>query len=171
MRFNALLAACLLFTAPALCRAAEPPAHAAFEQLKTLVGHWRATESGRDTLVEFKLMAGGSALVEIWTMSPTRQSMTVYTMDGTHLLATHYCPQGNAPRLAFTETDSTGAHHFLFMDGANLQNPEASHAHAFWVRSEPDGRLTREETYVANGTEYDPERDKASTVVFERLWR
>lgn len=171
MRFNNLLAACLLFTAPALCRAAEPPAHAAFEQLKTLVGHWRATESGDETLVEIKLMAGGSTLVETWTMSPTRQSMTVYTMDGTRLLATHYCPQGNAPRLAFAETDSTGAHHFIFLDGANLQEPTASHEHAFWIRHAPDGKLTRNETYIANGAEYDPKQDTGSTQGFARISR
>ena len=169
MRCNTRLAVCLFLSIPALCQAAESPAQAAFEQLKTLVGQWRATESGRETLVEITQIAGGSTLVETWTMSPTRQSMTVYTMDGTRLLATHYCPQGNAPRLVFTETDGAGAHHFLFLDGANLQDPAGSHEHAFWIRHAPDGKLTRNETYIANGAEYDRDHDTGSTQVFMRI--
>ena len=43
----------------------------------------------RFSSIEIWLVANESALVETWTMSPTRQSMTVYTLDGDRLLATH----------------------------------------------------------------------------------
>lgn len=170
MRFATLLVAVLLST-PSSGLASDPSPHQAFEQLKGLVGSWKSTRGERSTSVEIKLMANGSALVETWTMSPTRQSMTVYAMDGDRLLATHYCPQGNAPRLVFTGTDETGAHHFTFLDGTNLQDPRASHEHAFLIRADPEGTVTRTETYIANGAEYDAERDKGDTETFVRARR
>lgn len=150
------------------CRAKLSPAKVAFEQLKTLLGTWRSTDPKSQTVIETKLIANGSSLVETWTMSPTRQSMTVYTLDGDRLLATHYCPQGNAPRLAFTGTDASGAHHFMFVDGANLQDPAGSHEHAFWIRADASGTITRNETYIANGAKYDPEKDLGDTETFAR---
>ena len=80
--------------------------------MKTLTDHWRPTDPDSKTVVEIKTVANDSTLVETWTMSPTRQSMTVCTMDGDRLIATHYCPQGNAPRLVHSSTDDSGAHHF-----------------------------------------------------------
>jgi hypothetical protein len=149
--------------------AAEPTPRAVFDQLKTLIGDWRGAKSESSTVVTYKAIANGSSLVETWTMSPTRQSMTVYTMDGDRLLATHYCPQGNAPRLQLTHTDASGASHFLFADGANLQEPSMSHEHAFWIRIDASGTLTRNETYIRNDATYDPEQDTGSTESFLRL--
>jgi hypothetical protein len=163
-----LLIGALFLSVPSLSYAADPPAKVAFEQLKTLVGNWRATEASSNTSVEVKLIAKGTTLVETWTMSPTRQSMTVYTLDGSRLLATHYCPQGNAPRLEFIKTDSTGAHHFSFVEGANLQDPGASHEHAFWIRKDQNGTITRNETYISNGAKYDPKKDTGSSETFSR---
>lgn len=150
-----------------LALAADPPAKLAFEELKSLTGTWRSTVTSSATTVEIKTVANGSTIVETWTMSPTRQSMTVYTMDGDTIIATHYCPQGNAPRLRFSGTDATGAHRFDFLDGANLQ-PKGSHEHAFWLRKDPTGTFTRSETYIANGASYDPRKDTGSAETFAR---
>lgn len=154
---------------PSFALAAESASGAIFEQLKSLAGDWRSTRNDSSTVVNYKVIASGSSLVETWTMSPTRQSMTVYTMDGERLIATHYCPQGNAPRLQFTHTDKDGAHHFLFLDGANLQDPTGSHEHAFWIMIDPSGALTRSETYIDNGATYNPELDKGDEASFIRL--
>lgn len=168
MRLNGLFLAVLAVSMPSLSNAADPPAKLAFEQLKTLAGNWRTTDPNSSTSVEVKTIANGSALVETWTMSPTRQSMTVYTLDGNRLLATHYCPQGNAPRLVFVTTDASGAHHFDFLDGANLDDPDGSHEHAFWIRKDPSGTVTRNETYISNGAKYDPEKDTGNIETFSR---
>lgn len=61
---------------------------AAFRALQGLVGDWQGrTESGRAFRVSYRLIANDSVLVESWTMSPTRTSMTVYHMDGENLIA------------------------------------------------------------------------------------
>lgn len=161
----ALIATAMSF--PSL--AAEPSASAVFAALKPLVGEWRSTDPANATRVSYALVANGSTLVESWTMSPTRTSMTVYTMDGERLLATHYCPQGNAPRMQWTGTDASGAHRFLFVDGANLQDREGFHEHAFWIRVDDAGTITRSETYIANGAAYDPAQDEGAPESFERV--
>ncbi|HEY6941476.1 hypothetical protein [Dokdonella sp.] len=166
MRRIVLAVALALSSSPA--STAAPAAKDAFERLKSLAGDWRSARPGSATVVDYRAIANGAALVERWTMSPTRQSMTVYTMDGDRLLATHYCPQGNAPRLRLEAIDASGAYRFEFVDGANLQDPQGSHEHAFWLRIDAQGRITRGETYVRNGSDYDPSRDMGEVETFVR---
>ncbi|MCB1636853.1 MAG: hypothetical protein KDI51_19855, partial [Xanthomonadales bacterium] len=110
---------------------AETLAQQAFADLASLAGEWEGTyANGRSHRVNFALTAGGSVIIETWTMSPTRQSLTLYALDGERLLATHYCPQGNQPLLVLTERDADDHDHFAFLDGTNLQDPNGSHQHA-----------------------------------------
>lgn len=168
MRMPILFLACVL-AGQAPASAADLSARGVFEQLKSLAGQWRSADPARPTRVTIEAIANGSSLVETWTMSPTRRSMTVYTMDGDRLLATHYCPQGNAPRLKYARTDASGAHYFEFLDGANLHDPGGSHEHAFWVRKDAGAQLTRGETYISNSARYDPAKDAASIERFTRV--
>ena len=95
--------------------------------------------------------------------------MTVYTMDGDRIIATHYCPQGNAPRLELSRSGADGTHYFEFLDGANLQKAEGFHEHAFWIRLDSPDSLARSETYIANGSAYDASKDPGSAESFERV--
>src|SRR5690606_26187380 len=81
MRLNRSLLAALLLSAPCASFASDSPALKAYTQLKGLVGTWKATDPKNPTSIDVKLIANESAIVETWTMSPTRQSMTVFTMD------------------------------------------------------------------------------------------
>lgn len=129
----------------------EVSATQAFERLSALQGKWTGTfANGKAHSVEYRLSAGGTALIETWTLGPTRESITMYALDGARLLATHYCPQGNQPRLKFTEVDAQGKYQFAFVDGTNLQNPEGWHQHTFWVSFDDATHYTRSETYVPN---------------------
>jgi hypothetical protein len=78
--------------------------------------------------------------------------MTLYTMDGGALIATHFCPQGNAPRLQFVSAGEGGKLSFEFRDGANVQVKDKSHQHSFWIRLLGPNSFERSETYVANGS-------------------
>jgi hypothetical protein len=128
------------------------PPDQAFARLKSLVGDWQGrTEAGRTFAVNYRLIANDTALVESWTMSPTRTSMTVYHMDGDALIATHYCPQGNQPRLQYRVETSNERLHFTFRDATNLGDPNAAHQHEFWIRFHANGGFARSETYVENG--------------------
>lgn len=159
----------LLAALPMSASADQPSAAVVFDQLKSLQGQWRSSKADSKTTVEYRTIANGSVLVETWTMSPTRQSMTVYALDGDRLLATHYCPQGNQPRLVLADTDASGVHRFDFLDGTNLQDPEGFHEHAFTVRIDGPGSLTRRETYIGNRAKYDPSQDRGDEERFERI--
>lgn len=126
----------------------------AFQSLRALVGDWQGrAESGRTFMVSYRLIANDSVLVETWTMSPTRTSMTVYHMDGADtLLATHYCPQGNQPRLEYRPELSGRRLEFRFRDASDLPDANAAHQHAFWIEIGPGaGAFAHNETYVENG--------------------
>lgn len=127
----------------------------AFAQLRALVGDWEgAAASGRRITVNYRLIANDTVLIETWTLSPTRQSMTVYHMDGEDLLATHYCPLGNQPRLQMVRDDTQpGVLNFRFRDATNLPDAARAHQHAFWIRIPSDTSFERNETYIENGEE------------------
>ncbi len=144
-----------LFVAPQAPPAAPSvnPAAAVFQELCTLVGTWEGTfANGRQHTVTYRLTAGGTVLVETWALAPGRESMTLYYLDGDALVATHYCPQGNQPRLRWVPDGLPARRTFTFQDGSNLQAKGASHQHAFWVEVQGPDRYLRSETYVANGS-------------------
>jgi hypothetical protein len=130
----------------------KPSAAEVFRQLGSLVGTWSGrTPSGGTHTVTFRYTAAQSVLVETWTLGSGRESMTLYALDGDHLLATHYCPQGNQPRLEYADVDKTGRWQFRFRDGTNLHVKGRSHQQAFWIKLQDDGAsFERGETYIDN---------------------
>jgi|SRR6185312_15419081 len=148
----------LTFVAIGACAAATSDSTAGrtngkemFGRLGTLTGTWTATTAnGHTQSVNFRYTAAGSVLVETWTLGGGRESMTLYALDGDRLLATHYCPQGNQPRLEYTGTDTSGRAQFHFIDGTNLHVPQRSHQQAFWIRFDGEQAFSRAETYVEN---------------------
>jgi hypothetical protein len=147
--------------------AATESARASFDRLAALAGHWQGTQAdGRTHDVDIRPSAAGSVLVETWTLGPGRESMTIYHLDGDRLLATHYCVQGNAPRLARVD-EHDGRLEFAFVDGTGLQPEDGWHQHSFWIEPRGDGTFARAETYVQNGTTATDEAEEA--VVYRRL--
>jgi hypothetical protein len=157
-----LLASSLALTAAA----AEPiTPRAAFAQLQTLVGEWEGkTEKGRALKVSYRLTANNTVLIETWTLGPTRESLTLYHMDSESLLATHYCPVGNQPRLRFKEGGSASLFAFEFVSATNLPKPEAAHQHRFEMELLDANSFARSETYLENG-KGEPERIVYSRIV------
>ena len=154
-----------------LC-AAESEATRAFTQLSGLVGQWQGKfADGRAHSVAYRLTAGGSVLMETWALAPGRESITLYHLDGEALMATHYCPQGNQPRLQLVPSGTPGRLDFAFRDGTNLQVEGKAHQHAFWLEFLDDGRFKRNETYVENGTPpSEPVApNDADTVVYSKM--
>ena len=69
-------------------------------------------------VVSYKLISGDSALVEEWGRGTSHETETVFHPDHAELLLTHYCAQGNQPRLRVAElTHDTVV--FRFVDVTN----------------------------------------------------
>ena len=123
-----------------------------FKQLGSLSGAWEGKYvDGRQHSVSYRLTAGDTVLIEIWTLGPGRESMTLYHMDGEALVADHYCPQGNQVRLQLMKGGDADKLSFVFRDGTNLQVKGKSHQHAFWIKVNGQNSFVRSETYVENG--------------------
>jgi hypothetical protein len=130
---------------------AEPAPSQIFERLKTLAGNWEARRpDGTVVKVVNKLTAANTVLVETWTMSPTRESMTLYHMDDKTLIATHYCPLGNQPTLQLTHV-SGSVFTFEFRSATNLPDRNVEHEHAFEIELLDKDSFRRKEIYLANG--------------------
>jgi hypothetical protein len=78
-------------------------ATAAFARLSSLVGEWTGVEFGQDVVVTYRLVGNESTLMEETRLAkgPDSQTMmTMFSVDGDHLIATHYCDAQNQPQMA-----------------------------------------------------------------------
>jgi hypothetical protein len=112
-----------------------------------------------------------SVLVEKWLYSGKLHSMTVYHLDHDVVMATHYCPQGNQPRLVSMpkSTESTGSTgstgtskstaddvSFAFKDATNLDKTSQSYQVALsFAFGEQTDAVVRRETYQ-KASEHEP---------------
>lgn len=143
--------------------AEQPPAQQAaagetFDKLKTLEGAWRlADRDGHPLRIVFYPTAGGHGLVEAWEVDGRSHSLTIYHRDGEALLATHYCPQGNQPRMAWVDSPD-GSIRFTFRDVTDLDAASEQHQHDLAFEVADDGRVVRSEHYKDAQGELHPTR-------------
>lgn len=121
-----------------------PPRNAGLEMMKTLVGTWVAADKdGKPTdevVSVIKLTAGGSVIHETLFPGQAHEMVSIYTVDGTDLVMTHYCMLGNQPRMK-ASTKSLGNNspgnknngsklNFEFAGGSNLDPKKDKHMHS-----------------------------------------
>ncbi len=82
---------------------------ARFEAMKKLAGRWEtaAPPGGQPAVCEFKVIAGGSVLVETMFPGAPHEMINTYSVDGDSIIATHYCAAGNQPRMTLTPGGGT----------------------------------------------------------------
>lgn len=130
------------------------PVAAPFAAMKALVGTWRNADRPESALrIRFSLTAGGSVLVEEWLRGTDPHSLTAYHRDGDALLATHYCPQGNQPRLALVPPDGGTTLRFAFRDATDLDRATESFLVALAFDLASPEKLVRRESYQSAGVE------------------
>lgn len=127
----------------------------AFNEMKSLVGIWhKEGAENSNFLVSFELIANNSVLVETWLRKGKKHSFTMYHLDNEKLMATHYCPQGNQPRLVLTESSTINNLNFSFLDATNLIDLADSHQHSLGFEFSKDlNKILRRESYISEGTE------------------
>ena len=122
-----------------------------FSQMKTLVGVWEkqgATNSKFN--ISFELTANDTTLIETWNYKGKKHSLTLYHLNGKDLMATHYCPQGNQPRLHLSNDATLNNIRFNYFDATNLKSLEDSHQHSLGFEIyESSDRILRKETYLS----------------------
>ena len=124
-----------------------------FTEICALVGDWSGiNEDGQPVSIKYALTANDSALVEQWFFHNDMEALTIYHPDGDRLMAMHYCPIGNQPRLDLKRRSADGTLEFEYVAATNLPSLATAHEHAFDLRIIDANTIHRNETYVENGT-------------------
>jgi hypothetical protein len=127
------VAAALLAFAIVPAKAGNGGGMAAFEQLKSLAGHWETEKTNTDkATLDLELTAGGTAVIEkahVIEGEKTVEMITLYYLDGDQLKMTHYCVAGNQPTMRATYVPDTKTLTFDFESATNLKSPNDGHMH------------------------------------------
>jgi len=152
-----------LLAMPSLASEPSP----SWDRLKALVGIWQRTDASTPASkafrIRYRLISADTALVEEFGDPAKQPTQIVFHLDGDRLLATHYCAQGNQPRLQLRTGRSNDVQVFDFLDATNLRSAADSHLVRLTFRWPDPDHLVREEVYATNG------REETSTLVLERV--
>jgi hypothetical protein len=132
--------------------AEKPNSVLAFERLTSLAGEWRGTQDGTEITLTYNLTADGSALMEEFRAGKTVM-VTMFTVDGDHLIATHYCSAGNQPQMvtgAITDPSAKSVA-FSLSRVTGLKTPADWHNTGLTVVMDDKQHLTQVWTYEDGG--------------------
>src|SRR5262249_940035 len=149
-----------MFLGTTLAQAQKSKSTVAFERLSSLVGEWKGIQDGIDITLTYTLTANGSALMEEFRPAQGAVMMTIFSVDGDHLMATDYWAGGNQPHMATPKiTDPQNkALAFSLVRVTGMATPEDWHNTGLEVQLEDKDHLTQTWTYLYKG--------KAGTTVF-----
>ncbi len=138
----------VLFASAPIVSAATP-----LEQLKSQAGKWEGTgDQGIAVNVEYRLISGGTAVLETMNAQGKEDMVTVYYVDRGTLMATHFCAADNHPRLKAIDRDPKRIV-LEFLDATNIISPETDHITRLALNlTEPD-HITQEWTHRVGGKE------------------
>jgi hypothetical protein len=124
----------------------------AFRRLASLQGEWKGVADGVNTTLIYTLTANGSALMEQCRPEKGPEMITMFTVDGDRLIATHYCSAKNQPQMATAAIgDAQSPLAFSLIRVTGLKSPNAFHNTGLTVIQEDNDHLTQEWSYQANG--------------------
>jgi hypothetical protein len=96
-----------------------------WEKIKSLVGEWDGYMVEGSNKIEghisVRLTGDGSALMHWMNAGKPHEMITMFHMDKTELLATHYCAAHNQPRMRAVPSNDPKKVTFEFKDGTNIR--------------------------------------------------
>jgi hypothetical protein len=124
----------------------------AFNHLASLKGEWVGEAFGVRTTLIYTLTANGSALMEQCRPKKGHEMITMFTIDGDHLIATHYCSAKNQPQMATSAiTDAQKPLAFSLVRVTGLKSPDDFHNTGLTVIQDDNDHLTQEWSYQSKG--------------------
>jgi hypothetical protein len=132
------------------------PGSPELERLKTLVGTWTGkVDMGQgpvDINIEYRLVAGGSALEERSAPGTPMEMVTMFYDKGGKLAATHYCILGNRPEMALKASDANSIT-LDFDSCCSIDPKKESHMHGMTLRFDDANTLTTSCKAIIDGKE------------------
>src|SRR5207302_11414409 len=124
----------------------------AFDRLASLKGEWKGEINGVDTTLIYTLTANASALMEECRPRKGPEMITMFTVDGNHLIATHYCSAKNQPQMQTAAiTDAQKSLAFSLVRVTGMKTPDDWHNTGLTVIQEDSDHLAQEWTYQFKG--------------------
>ena len=155
MKWNIVLesvGAALVIMAPAALAGEKSKSEQAFDRLTSLKGEWNGQIDGANTILIYTLTANGSALMEQCRPEKRPEMITMFTLDGDHLIATHYCSARNQPQMETPAiTDVQKPLTFSLVGVTGLKSPDDFHNTGLKMIQEDNDHLTQEWVYQLKG--------------------
>ncbi|MCI0410412.1 MAG: hypothetical protein L0191_17925 [Acidobacteria bacterium] len=153
---------------PAASAAKAPSAAQVFEKFQALAGSWKGRSTkGWTGEASFEVIAAGSVVVETsrFQAHPDETMMTMYHLDGSTMLLTHYCVAKNQPRLQIASIGEDGKKvTFRFRDGTNLATRNQGHMDSVVYQFEDADHFTSQWSFYRDGRE-----DWMEEIHYERI--
>jgi len=132
-------------------------AKAAFEEFKGLAGEWEGTATTKDgppAQVRYELVSNKSVLMETLFPGTDHEMRSVYHMDGSNLVMTHYCAIGNQPHMKLETSASKPAELvFDFAGGTNMDPAKDAHMHSGKIKLVDANHVEAEWAYYEGSTQ------------------
>jgi hypothetical protein len=139
-----------------------------FAHFQGLAGAWRGRSTkGWTGEALFEVIAAGSVVVETsrFQAHPDETMMTMYHLDGSTMLLTHYCVAKNQPRLEMSSLSEDGKKvTFRFRDGTNLASRNQGHMDSVVYQFEDQDHFTSQWSFYKDGRE-----DWMEEIHYERI--
>jgi len=105
-----------------------PRSNPALEQFKTLSGEWEGKDSrGKPVRASYEALASG-VVMERLQPEGEASMITMYSLDGDHIVAIHFCSAGNQPILKTGAVSAaTGKYDFQMERAYGMRSPEELH--------------------------------------------
>jgi len=129
----------------------------AFGRLKTLAGRWNShvmTPDGPTANVDYRVTGGGTVVMETLFAGAPHEMITMYTLDGDNLIATHYCAMGNQPTMKLDLAASTRDNLIFQFVSVHGEHATVDHIHDGRIRFLGNGDVQSE----WNSTASEPKR-------------
>lgn len=127
---------------------------AAFKQLTSLAGEWEAVQDGAPIRETYTVTANGSALMAETKPANGPAMITMFTVDGDHLIATHYCAAGNQPQMVTgISGDLQRGLTFALLRVTGMKTPNDWHNTGMTITLDDNDHMTQRWTYLYKGKE------------------
>ena len=136
---------------------AQAPAEAGFKKLAALAGDWQGKdEQGNSVATNFKVVAGGTAVLETFSPSTPVEMLTVDTVDNDSLVLAHFCPTKNQPRMrARPGAGEIKQLAFAFEGAGNLPSLAIGHEHKLLMEFTDGNHIVEHWTWQKAGKDHE----------------
>lgn len=162
MKLSRLVLVWIAVVGLAAAAGAETKPNPAWEKMKSLVGAWQGHEGDQPVSVTYTLVSNGTSLMESLNGEHDMNMVTMYAPDGDSIVATHYCAQGNQPRMRAASSSDSKKLDYQFVDATNVRDASEPVMRRLVVTFQDPDHFQQAWTARANG------KDQTSDFVYTR---